>query len=60
MEATELSLDRAAGRLDGLAERLGRLVASAERMPVTLLDARVELATVLARTAGTASEARPG
>ncbi|RAO62072.1 hypothetical protein PSN01_01230 [Micromonospora saelicesensis] len=55
VDATELSLDRAAGRLDGLAERLSRLIASSERMPVTLLDARVELATVLARTAGTAS-----
>ncbi|MER7893221.1 AAA family ATPase [Micromonospora sp. NPDC094482] len=51
VEATELSLDRAAGRLDGLAERLARLVAAAGRMPVTLLDARAELATVLARTA---------
>ncbi|WP_238432519.1 ATP-binding protein [Micromonospora tarensis] len=51
VEATQLSLDRAAGRLDGLAERLTRLVASAERMPVTLLDARAELATVLALTA---------
>ncbi|MEH1166297.1 AAA family ATPase [Micromonospora sp. CPCC 205539] len=51
VEATELSLDRAAGRLDGLTERLTRLVAAAERMPVTLLDARSELATVLARTA---------
>ncbi|WP_121158698.1 ATP-binding protein [Micromonospora pisi] len=51
VEATELSLDRAAGRLDGLAERLTRLIATSERMPVTLLDARVELATVLARTA---------
>ncbi|MFC3499669.1 ATP-binding protein [Micromonospora krabiensis] len=51
VEATELSLDRAAGRWDGLADRLARLVAAAERMPVTLLDARAELATVLARTA---------
>ncbi|MFG1914452.1 ATP-binding protein [Micromonospora sp. NPDC048898] len=51
VEATELSLDRAAGRLDGLAQRLTRLVADARRMPVTLLDARAELATVLARTA---------
>ncbi|MEW1583848.1 AAA family ATPase [Micromonospora vinacea] len=51
VEATELSLDRAAGRLDGLAERLSRLVATTERMPVTLLDARAELATVLALTA---------
>ncbi|MET7670011.1 ATP-binding protein [Micromonospora luteifusca] len=55
VEATELSLDRAAGRLDGLVERLARLVASTERMPVTLLDARVELATVLARTATAAT-----
>ncbi|GAB3947242.1 hypothetical protein GCM10027614_42130 [Micromonospora vulcania] len=46
-----MSLDRAAGRLDGLTGRLTRLVADAGRMPVTLLDARSELATVLARTA---------
>ncbi|MEU7771056.1 hypothetical protein AB0C44_07005 [Micromonospora taraxaci] len=51
VEATELSLSRAAGRFDGLAERLTRLVTTAERMPVTLLDARAELATVLALTA---------
>ncbi|WP_410810074.1 ATP-binding protein [Micromonospora sp. 067-2] len=51
VEVTELSLDRAAGRWDGLAERLSRFVAEARRMPVTLLDARSELATVLARTA---------
>ncbi|WP_433128896.1 ATP-binding protein [Micromonospora sp. CA-240977] len=58
VEATELSLDRAAGRLDGLAQRLTRLVASAERMPVILLDARAELATVLARTAAGDDEVR--
>ncbi|MEV6371991.1 ATP-binding protein [Micromonospora musae] len=51
VEATELSLRRAAGRFDGLAERIERLIVAAERMPVTLLDARAELATVLARTA---------
>ncbi|WP_328367744.1 AAA family ATPase [Micromonospora zamorensis] len=56
VEVTELSLDRAAGRLDGLAERLARLVVTAERMPVTLLDARVELATVQGRTAVDADE----
>ncbi|MFY1619082.1 ATP-binding protein [Micromonospora sp. WMMD736] len=58
VEATELSLDRAAGRFDGLAERLSRLVVSAERMPVTLLDARADLATVLARTASGDDEVR--
>ncbi|WP_165947168.1 AAA family ATPase [Micromonospora sp. 15K316] len=51
VEATGLSLQRAAGRLDGLAERIERLIAAARRMPVTLLDARAELATVLALTA---------
>ncbi|MEU8000916.1 S8 family serine peptidase [Catellatospora sp. NPDC049111] len=52
VEATALSLDRAEGRLSGLAERFTRLIAATERMPVTTLDARAELATVLAMTAG--------
>ncbi|GIF96419.1 ATP-binding protein [Catellatospora citrea] len=52
VEATALSLDRAAGRLSGLAERFAQLIAATERMPVTTLDARAELATVLALTAG--------
>lgn len=58
VEATGLSLERAAGRLAGLAGRLEQLVGAAERMPVTLLDARAELATVLARTATGAETGR--
>jgi hypothetical protein len=60
VEATDLSLARAGGRLDGLADRLTRLVSAAERMPVTLLDARAELATVLARTAAPGEGATDG
>ncbi|WP_262283973.1 AAA family ATPase [Micromonospora sp. MA102] len=58
VEVTELALDRAAGRLDGLADRLARLAATPERIPFAGLDVRAELATVLARSGSPAEAER--
>jgi hypothetical protein len=43
VELTEHALDLAAGRLDGLEERILRFVARPDRLPLTMLDARLYL-----------------
>jgi predicted ATPase len=49
VELTELAVDLATGRLDGLEESILRFLARPDRMPLTMLDARLHLGELRAR-----------